>query len=675
MDVQEVKLSRFLEGSGKQFIIPVYQRDYAWKVSECQRLWADITSLAKGESSTHFLGTIVTINDGMDKNSIIDGQQRLTTSSLILLAILNYLKSKNEKSIEDEKLKEQVENFLINKWEVNDNSKIKLKPNKQDKESFTQLFEGKYDSINNNITNNFLFFLNQLKSNSLTAQEVFDTFAKLKIVSIQLTRGQDDPQLIFESLNSTGVDLEQADLIRNFILMDLEPDLQEKYYNQYWRTIEKNAESVTEFFRMFLIYKTTTYVRSFEVYSLFKKYYYHTNQNKENVLVDLDHFSKMYSYVTCINEYQNKEIHNKLEDLVKIDFTVATPYLFDLFEDLDKGLVSESTVLEILKLIQSQIFRKLLVDNGTQGFNKMYITFAKEIKKNEDWKENYFEILKYNVLSRKNATRFPSDEEVISSLLYKDIYNLRAKSKNFLFKNIENFKNPYKLDNETIESLTVEHIMPQTLKDSDKKALGDNYQEIHKKYLHTLGNLTLTANNSALSNNDFEVKQNIDFNDSKLVLSRPLNINQSMIWGPDQIEARTKELTAKILDIWPYPITKYQSKTELIETYDLESEIMPGLKPKIMIINEVRIPIRTWKDFYKLALEAMRDYSPIDFKQALKDASIKLLIKEESKCRVPLQLFEDTFIEYHMQSVSMFFVVSKIADLMKLNSEFIKFEI
>lgn len=675
MDVQEVKLSRFLEGSGKQFIIPVYQRDYAWKVSECQRLWSDIASLAKGESSTHFLGTIVTINDGMDKNSIIDGQQRLTTSSLILLAILNYLKSKNEKSIEDEKLKEQVENFLINKWEVNDNSKIKLKPNKQDKESFTQLFEGKYDKVNNNITNNFLYFLNQLKSNSLTAQEVFDTFAKLKIVSIQLTRGQDDSQLIFESLNSTGVDLEQADLIRNFVLMDLESDLQEKYYNQYWRTIEKNAESVTEFFRMFLIYKTVANVRSFEVYTLFKKYYYNTNKDKESILIELEHFSKIYSFITCINEYQNKDIHNKLEDLVKIDFTVATPYLFDLFEDLDKSIVTENTVLEILKLIQSQIFRKLLVDNGTQGFNKMYITFAKEIKKNEDWKENYFEILKYNVLSRKNATRFPSNEEVILSLLYKDIYNLRAKSKNFLFKNIENYKNPYKLDNETIDSLTVEHIMPQTLKDSDKKSLGDNYLEIHKKYLHTLGNLTLTANNSALSNNDFEVKQNIDFNDSKLVLSRPLNIDQSITWGPDQIEARTKELTTKILDIWPYPITKYESKTELIETYDLESEIMPGLKPKIMIINEVRIPIRTWKDFYKLALEAMRDYSPIDFKQSLNDASIKLLIKEETNCRVPLQLFEDTFIEYHMQSVSMFFVVSKIAELMKLNSEFIKFEI
>lgn len=338
MQVQQLPIYQFLEGSGKSFIIPVYQRDYAWTRINCQKLWDDLVDLKNNTRVDHFLGTLVTIGSGFQEYTVIDGQQRLTTTSILLIALHTFLKNKEEKTDEEKVLSEQILDFLINKYSPEKDKRIRLKPNKQDKEYFENLFSnGNAENVNSNIVSNYNFFYEKIKSEILSPQEVFDAFRKLKIVLIDLVRGQDDPQLIFESLNSTGVDLTAGDLIRNYILMDLQPVEQEKMYKTYWINIEKLTENIAEFVRNYLIFKTKTWVKKDDVYTVFKKFSLETfSRDKESVLKDLLYFSEIYGWLVQINKYPNNIVNKKLERLNKLEFTVSHPYLMDVFNDLKK---------------------------------------------------------------------------------------------------------------------------------------------------------------------------------------------------------------------------------------------------------------------------------------------------------------------------------------------------
>jgi len=273
MQVQQLPIYQFLEGMGKSFIIPVYQRDYAWTKTNCQKLWEDLFDLNNNSRPDHFLGTVVTIGSGFEEYTVIDGQQRLTTISILLIALHIYLKKKEDKTSEENVLVEQILDFLINKYSPEKDKRIRLKPNKQDKEHFESLFEdGDIKNINSNIASNYKYFYERISSQILSPRQLFDSFRKLKIVLIDLVRGQDDPQLIFESLNSTGVDLTAGDLIRNYILMDLKPSEQEIFYKKYWINIEKLTGNIAEFVRNYLIFKTKVSIKKDDVYTSFKKF-------------------------------------------------------------------------------------------------------------------------------------------------------------------------------------------------------------------------------------------------------------------------------------------------------------------------------------------------------------------------------------------------------------------
>lgn len=262
MDVQQLPISKFLK-TANSLIIPVYQRDYAWKIQHCEKLWMDVKKLISNENESHFLGTIVTINDGYGKYLVIDGQQRLTTISIFLIALIHYLKEKKIKSDDENQLQRVLKSYIIDEESISSDTKIKLKPNKSDLEFFEDLFDGNQVIENeSNITNNYFYFKKEFKKEELTPFVIFEKGLKrLKIVSIDLNRGQDDPQLIFESLNSTGVDLTAGDLIRNYILMDLEPDKQEKLYKQYWVKIENLSGDIAEFIRNYLIFKQKKWIK------------------------------------------------------------------------------------------------------------------------------------------------------------------------------------------------------------------------------------------------------------------------------------------------------------------------------------------------------------------------------------------------------------------------------
>ena len=324
MQVQQLPIYKFLEGSGNSFIIPVYQRDYAWTKVNCQKLWNDLIDLNNKDRKDHFLGTIVTIGSGFEEYTIIDGQQRLTTISILLIALQAFLKNKVDINEGENVLVQKILDFLIDRHSHDEAKRIRLKPNKQDQEHFQKLFsEVKVLNIDSNIISNFNFFYEKIGSGLLSPNDVFEAFRKLKIVLIDLVRGQDDPQLIFESLNSTGVDLTAGDLIRNYILMDLEPQDQERLYKDYWINIEKFAGDVAEFIRIYLIFKTKTSIKKDDVYATFKKSSLELFAKDKNlILKDLLFFAQIYSYLVQICNHPNPSINKELSRLSKLEFTV-----------------------------------------------------------------------------------------------------------------------------------------------------------------------------------------------------------------------------------------------------------------------------------------------------------------------------------------------------------------
>lgn len=675
MQVQQLPIYQFLEGAGKSFIIPVYQRDYAWTRINCQRLWDDLVDLNNSNRNDHFLGTLVTIGKGFQEYTVIDGQQRITTVSILLVALHAFLKNKEEKNEEEKILVEQLLDFLINKYSHEQDKRIRLKPNKQDKEQFENLFVNADKlNINSNITNNYKFFYDKISFETLTPQQIFEAFRKFKIVLIDLVRGQDDPQLIFESLNSTGVDLTAGDLIRNYILMDLEPLEQEKLYKEYWVKIEELTGDIAEFVRNYLILKLKIWVKKDDVYSVFKKFstenYY---KNKEGVLKDLIFFAGIYSWLIQIQNHPNSTINKELRRLNKLEFTVCHPYLLDIFNELISENIDEETTNKSLIIIKSYAFRKILVDNTTQGLNKLFITLARDIKKEKSWKEQYINILSYLLLEKRVSQRFPNNEEFENALINKEIYKLQSKNRNFLLESLENFKSAYPIN---LDELTVEHIMPQTLTKDWKNKLGENWQEIHNKYLHTLGNLSLTAKNTELLNYSFEDKQQIDFQVSKLKLN--FKLDGLMIWNEEKILERAKDLIRNATDIWPYPKTTYTKPVPEEQSFDLTSEdSFSRSKPSRLYFEEDEkvIELKTWRDLLVNTCRFLYEFSPTQFNEIQNNPEFKWYFDVNKPLRNPLEFYPNKFVEGNISANGVVFFLEKICERLNYQAETIQFSI
>jgi uncharacterized protein with ParB-like and HNH nuclease domain len=675
MQVQQLPIYQFLEGSGKSFVIPVYQRDYAWTRINCQKLWDDLTDLNNNDRNDHFLGTLITIGSGFEEYTIIDGQQRLTTVSILLVALHAFLKNKTEKNDAENILSEQLLDFLINKYSHEQDKRIRLKPNKQDKEHFENLFTDINNlNIDSNIVNNYKFFYDKISLEILTPQQIFEAFRRLKIVLIDLVRGQDNPQLIFESLNSTGVDLTAGDLIRNYILMDLEPLEQEKMYKKYWVEIEKLTGDIAEFARNYLIFKLKIWVKKDDVYITFKKFSLENfSKDKEGMLQNLLFFSRIYSWLVQIQPYPNNAIDKELSRLNKLEFTVCHPYLLDVFYELDSKNINEDVVKNVLTIIESYAFRKILVDNTTQGLNKLFITLARDIKKEESWKSQYIDILSYVLLEKRVSQRFPDNEEFENALVNKEIYKLQSKNRNFLLESLENFNSAYPVN---LEELTVEHIMPQTLTKDWKNKLGENYQEIYNKYLHTLGNLSLTAKNTELSNNSFEDKQQIDFQVSKLKLN--FKLNGLMTWNEEKILERARDLIRNAKDIWPYPKTIYTKPVPEEQLFDLTSEdSFSKSKPSHLYFenDEKGLELRTWRDLLVNVCNFLYEFSPTQFSEIQNSPEFKWFFDVKKPLRHSLEFRPNQFVEGNNSANGIVQFLAKMCERLNYQPENIQFSI
>lgn len=421
---------------------------------------------------------------------------------------------------------------------------------------------------------NFKLFEEWIRENTNQLETIFKGLEKLMIVKIDLEKGKDDPQLIFESMNSKGIKLTQTDLIRNYIVMETEIEKQEGFYNKYWRAMEEEFEQskredlFNKFVRHYLTIKTREIPNINKVYVTFKDYRQKEGIGIEDLLKDLQKYCGYFCQIVFKKE-ADKDLNKALGFLVDLEMDVIYPLLLELYSDYSDGVLSKADFIPIIALIESYICRRAVCGLGTNSLNKVFPSFTKHIQKDE-----YFKSLKAHFGSLTNNQRFPNNDEFKDCFITINFY--KFKKREYFFERLENFDTKEPVNT---KGLTVEHIMPQKLTEEWKRDLGENFQEIHNKYLHTIGNLTLTGYNSEYSNNSFQEKQGMEkgFKDSPLRLNQSLRDLES--FGEEEIKKRVNDLADLALKIWTYPkldaetLEKYKPKKDKKEkeVYDLNS--------------------------------------------------------------------------------------------------------
>ena len=680
MESEYINIDEFLSGAKKRFVIPVYQRDYSWRKTHCEKLWQDINNLLnQSEEKEHFIGTLVVVNHSKGERIIVDGQQRLTTVSLFLLAMHKFLKSKPDKNKDEIDLENSLlEDYLILK-NSSEERRVRLKPNKQDQINFDKLFENiEITENNSNIVNNYKFFYKKISESNICCLKLFEAFEKLSIVVINLD-SNDNPQIIFESLNSTGLDLNSYDLARNYILMNLKPEQQERTYNLYWKEIEQNTGSdVAEFIRNFLIYFNGKKVKKENIYTEFKKYANDRNNNKEEISKEMHRFSNFYSQILQINKFGNSKIDNSLKGLIEgVDFKVCICFLFDVFDNHKNDKINNQELLEIINTLESYAVRKFIVSSSKQGLNSWFPGLKNKIIKATDKDYSYFDAFNYFITSNnKHTYKFYDDAEFLEALISKDIYgNYSAK---YLFETLEN-NNHFELV--ATENLEIEHIMPDKITDEWRQKLGENWQSIHKKYLNTLGNLSFAPpkENKKMGNKNFNKKKEIVYGISKLKLYKDVADNEK--WGEAEILQRAKLLAEEALQIWKYP-AKSTLKIDLNNNeennlFDLSTdETFTKQKPTVLFFENEEKKVKNWRDFLIEICKFFNNLSPTEFNvimQSLPD--IFASQQNKNKLRNAKEFDHNKYVETNKSANEIIKTCQIICEKMNYDPEKISFTI
>ncbi|GAA9917286.1 DUF262 and DUF1524 domain-containing protein [Helicobacter pylori] len=568
MKADATTLLKFIKDNQKnQLVIPIYQRLYSWEKKQCKQLWDDIIKIGGDDKMDgYFIGSILYVLDRITHSDntllIIDGQQRLTTITLLLTALRDHWSDKRK----------EIENhYLINSNRDGD-KKFGLILSESDKDTLLSLIDKdkrKPSEPSSKIVENFKLF-EEWVSNTDELETIFKGLEKLMIVEIALEKGKDDPQLIFESMNSKGIELTQTDLIRNYIVMETEIEKREVFYNKYWRAMEEefkqNKKWFDRFVRHYLTIKTREIPNINKVYVALKDYRQKEGIGIEDLLKDLQKYCGYFCRIVFKKE-DDKDLNKALGFLVDLEMDVIYPLLLELYSDYKGGVLSKADFRRSIALIESYICRRAVCGLGTNSLNKVFPSFTKHIQKDE-----YFKSLKAHFGYLTEKQRFPNNDEFKDCFITIDFYHF--KKNRYFFERLENFDRKERV---YTHEYTTEHIMSQKLKEECEKDLGENFQEIHDKYLHTIGNLTLTGYNSEYKNKSFQKKQGMEkgFKDS------PLRLNQSLrdlkSFGEEEIKKRANDLADLALKIWTYPkldaetLEKYKPKKPKKEkkVYDL----------------------------------------------------------------------------------------------------------
>ncbi|MCB0595194.1 MAG: DUF262 domain-containing protein [Lewinellaceae bacterium] len=685
MKANEVNLNRFLSQADTQFVIPVYQRNYDWSGVQCEQLLNDIFKAGNDRKvNSHFIGSIVYIHDdvysssGIRELTIIDGQQRLTTVTLIYAVLLSLAREQQNHQL----ISRIEETYLINKFAQNE--KLKLRPTENNDQALKHLLrsDGQQHEFKgySRLVDNFNFFRNHI--NSINAELVQRGLDKLIFVEVSLERGKDDPQRIFESLNSTGLELSQADLIRNYILMGLKPKEQNRIYEQFWLPIEtlardeeRNAERVSDLIRDFLTLENREIPNKNKVYQDFKKKYpFQEISELEEVLAKLKRFAHHYNKLLNPQNEPDRDIVKQLKWINKLDVNVAFPFLMEAYDDYQSGKLDKGAFVEVLELVQSFTWRRFVVGLPTNALNKIFMRLHEDVNYS-----NYVVSLYQSLMRKRGTQRFPRDGEVIATLRERDMYNIRPRNRSYFLERLENFENREPVQIDRNPDITVEHIFPQNPDPNWKITLGEEeFNFIKENYLNTIGNLTLSGNNGRLGNKYFTEKRDMSLDGkeqgyrySRLWLNKGLaDLEQ---WDKKTIESRFKRIAKRFLQIWKLPdVPLEEAPSEEVNIFDAEDPTYKKLEYAIFF--DQKLSFRHVSQLYDHVLKLLFEMEPEIFFSP--ELSSKLsLTQDESQLRQALKISETYYVEANLDSRSKFERMKMLLSLLELEDELsVKYE-
>lgn len=620
------KINEYFTGERTLFLIPLYQRKYAWQRKHCERLFDDLVKVYRDNRRSHFFGSIVSVraNEVDDDLLIIDGQQRITTISLLILAAIKaYKDGYITCEAGDEYVEDMRNKYLIAKYRRGDR-KIKLRPIESDRVAYDALITGDEDKFvsadKSGITLNYQLFYELLKLNQLSFDELIEAIERLIIIDIRLDSG-DNPQLIFESLNSCGKDLEEADKVRNYLLMSLSSAQQEDFYYKYWSKIEAcTDDEPTMFIRDYLTVKTKLISKITDLYFDFKKYDELAGMSREDLLADMLKYARYYRQATK-GETGSEKVDRKFHQLGNIGSSVCMPFYMQFLDYASANGISSEEIYKVLDIVENYWARRIICAYPANVMSKTFAILHSDVLRiiNEHEKRSiplgvpYSELVKHILLKKQGNAVFPKDNEVKLEFPKRQIYKIPIDYRYFLFERMEN-ENSKEADDTVVarmkkNKVTIEHIMPQTLNQKWKDSLGENWQDIYDKYLHTFANLTLTGYNSSYGNHTFAEKkegytivkdgetiQVHGLKDSAFRLSDYLKSCDK--WTETEMKERGDILLKKFLKLWPMITCSYvplEKETDNVSFNDDELDVV-GRKIASFTYKGVNHKVWSWKE-------------------------------------------------------------------------------
>jgi uncharacterized protein with ParB-like and HNH nuclease domain len=663
MKASETNLQEIIEGT-KQYVVPLFQRPYSWEKTQWKTLWDDIFELYEHENpSPHFMGSIVTMQtdsgpESVPKYLLIDGQQRLTTAFIILAVLRD-----KAKELEQAKIADAINNqFLANIYVEDDQDYYKLQPTQGDRQSFHQIIKYGFEpNESNNINNCYLFFQKKVRQDKNLDLSKIKAIICQNLLLVSILLGKDDnPYLVFESLNTKGRRLTQADLIRNYFFMQIKEKQQESIHAKYWQPMQNLlGDNLTEFIRHYLT-KSGVIVNQNDVYTHLKERISRANKNDTlSYLKDISQFSDYYARFLDPNLEENPQVRKYLQRIKHLEMATVYPFLMSCYDDWKQGKLKESEFIDIFKIIENYILRRFVCNIDTKGLNNIFASLYTKIVKETNLENlSFLEKLKL-VLQTQN---YPKDIEFKEKLLTAELYrgNRTKKTRLILESLEESFDHKEKV---SFDNLTIEHIMPQTLSEWWKNHLGDDYELTHSLLLNSLGNLTLTAYNSEFSNNPFPEKKqgnkgNPGLNDSHLELNKYFKSMNS--WQREDIEKRTEILADRALEIWPY----FGDESVKVS----ENRGVTGTIPKILRFLDKEYPVKTWRDVLETTLNILVEHDPETFQDVIVQLP-RLLGRDQKNFRETRKLKNGVFIEVSLSAKDINTFCQKVFEIMDISAD------
>ena len=663
MKANETKVEDFLSSNKTQFIIPVYQRNYDWSTCQCKQLLDDILEVGTNKKmNAHFIGSIVYVHDDVYTASrikeltVIDGQQRLTTLTLIYLVLYRLAKELKYEGL----VNEISETYLINKF-APEEEKLKLRPTENNDKALKYLLRSDDNEDFpdfSKLVDNFNYFKSRISEDNY--QFVLEGLSKLMFVEISLDREKDAPQRIFESLNSTGLELSQADLIRNYILMGLNRRDQNKIFQNYWEVIEKlakdetlNVSRVSDYIRDYLTLENKKIPNKGKVYLEFKAKYPTTSiVELESNLARIKGLVKHYNKLINPKNESDKNIRLQLEYINRLEINVAFPFLMKVYDDFVSSIIDKLTFLKVLDLIQSFTWRRFILGLPTNALNKIFMSLYDKVES-----DNYLYSIQKSLLQRSGVQRFPKNAEVIDALKVKDVYNIKSKNRIYLLERLENFENIERVAIEGNQEITIEHIFPQNPDPKWKIELGnDEYIFIKENYLNTIGNLTLSGNNGILGNKPFTQKRDLKeagYKDSRLWMNKYLSILEK--WDKTEIERRFDLISERFLKIWEYPQIEIEANGDHGEINIFEADDPTHKKLEYAIFFDQKIEVNQVAKLYVEVVKQLFELQPETFFTSDLGELISLTKNPKEKgLRQIVPINSTYFIESNFSSIGKF---------------------